>query len=80
MTRVMNNLKFSINILNMKKLIQETAKELWIAQNQHETTFEWKYNWFYMQKKRVLLKMLDELIELDNKEIELWKNMTRKSL
>ena len=52
----------------MKELINATSKELWIAINQLDKTFEWRLNWFYHRKVEDLWKILDNLIELQEKE------------
>lgn len=52
----------------MDVLINETAKELWVAMNELQTTFDWQLNWKYYRKVEMLWKMLDDLIQLD-KEI-----------
>ena len=52
----------------MQELIDATAKELWVAINELQTTFQWQLNWKYHQKVRILWIMLDDLIKL-NEEI-----------
>lgn len=59
----------------MQKLIDETSKELWVAMQELQSTFDWALNWKYHRKVSILWTMLDDLIKLDKeiKQIE-WKN------
>lgn len=57
----------------MQEIIETLSKELWVAINQLDKTFDCELNWFYFRKVEELWKMLDKLIELDKKEKELNK-------
>jgi len=52
----------------MKKVIWAIAYELWVAIQQHKTTFNWEDNWFYFRKTQDLEAMLKQAIDLQDKE------------
>ena len=52
----------------MKELIEEVSFELWKSISKLDQTFEWKLNWFYYKKVEILWKILDELLDLEQKE------------
>ena len=62
----------------MQKAIEEISLELGKAIKQLETTFEWKLNWFYYRKVEILGKILEELLELSEKEKNLEAGKQRK--
>ena len=62
----------------MQKAIDEISLELGKAINQLETTFEWKLNWFFYRKVEILGKILEELLELSEKEKNLGAEKQRK--
>ena len=58
----------------MQDLIDAIAYELWVAYNQHETTFQWNLSWFYHRKIQDLEEMLKTAQELQKKEKSLQFN------
>jgi len=50
----------------MKDLIDATAKELWVAINELDKTFQWQLNWKYHRKVQMLWTMLDDLLKLND--------------